>query len=724
MQFMNRCAVATLLYCMIANTPAADGAGSVEGARRYALLFGAQLNVVGAVKLPPELALTLDTSSMLPAGKAVKLGATIRHIDASEIAGLQFLDDGIPIATAIAGTYDVTHVWPNTSLGARSLSVRLIDSDGVSTTSPPVGVTVFKSDMLGAFAGVSVEADGRWINGWACSTGISAPVEVDLYFGTSKWNAGTQLKADAPSAPSVSAACGTSSLSHGFRIRITDAMYIAHNNQPVLVRAKSPVGEPHTDLGGPLLNSAVKGVIDGIVEMAGVRYVSGWACSTGMSAPIQVKLYRENSFDTVLATVTTDRASEPAVQAACESGGSHHRFAIPITSQMYLQHSGVLLRVRGESPALGSPATPFGNAFQINLLPTAGAPQLSPPAYTINHQGDHPYVEGERPTLSAEAADQDGGIAAVDFWASSWFLCNSTLAPPAALVTASCMSSELPIGSPIVITARATDDRGASAISAGSAISVVAPTPNLTSGQLLNPNANTGYQIELSGSNFFAAVRVRAYHPGTNAQLSGDYLLTPTTPGKLTFELSPTHQPIFEDAGVDLQVFNRTPGLASGVEHPSLGKVHVRGHALKLRKPVSGGYFAAGQALLMEAAYTGTVALQRVEFVAEGEFGSQVVGRAMTAPYVAVWNEVPIGTHSVRARGYRTVGSPIDSPLSIVEVLSELILPACPIFMDEKESSIGAVPLHSVGSDAGMISGRPLDGMYPRNLPLAGEHTR
>ncbi|GAB2505970.1 RHS repeat-associated core domain-containing protein [Lysobacter humi (ex Lee et al. 2017)] len=121
--------------------------------------------------------------------------------------------------------------------------------------------------------------------------------------------------------------------------------------------------------------SRVIGNIDGIDYPGGVPHLRGWACTTGSNTSIDVHVYAGGAYGTG-SFVTSSRAavaSEPAVAAACQSTGTSHRFAVPLTEEIRRVHGGRTLHVHGISP-VGQPNNVLSQSGTFSV------PGLPPPA--------------------------------------------------------------------------------------------------------------------------------------------------------------------------------------------------------------------------------------------------------------------------------------------------------------------------------------------------------
>lgn len=127
------------------------------------------------------------------------------------------------------------------------------------------------------------------------------------------------------------------------------------------------------------------GNIDGVVESGGSYWLSGWACSTGVEAPIAVHLYAGGPAGTgaYVGAYTANVVSEPAVAASCQTQGPGYRYYIPITTAMREQHGGRAIYMHGISPAgFGNLLTSDSGVYTIPAPP----PPTQPPTPVYDAQ--------------------------------------------------------------------------------------------------------------------------------------------------------------------------------------------------------------------------------------------------------------------------------------------------------------------------------------------------
>lgn len=116
--------------------------------------------------------------------------------------------------------------------------------------------------------------------------------------------------------------------------------------------------------------SVIRGNIDGVISADGGYHVTGWACSSGRTAPVDVHVYAGGAspVGTNIAVATANQSSEPAVAAACEVGQGSFRFRVPLSAGIRQAHANEPLYVHGISPA-GAAHDLLGNSGTFRVPP-------------------------------------------------------------------------------------------------------------------------------------------------------------------------------------------------------------------------------------------------------------------------------------------------------------------------------------------------------------------
>ena len=216
------------------------------------------------------------------------------------------------------------------------------------------------SKVIGTIDGVSDLNGQYFVKGWACSVGLSDQIRVDFYAGGPA-GSGTGVTsgfANLPSEPAVGQAChDPSNTPHRFRLPISLGALQAFAGKTIFIHGISPVGAVN-----PLLThssnfliptSQVVGTIDGVSDSNGQYFVTGWACSVGLSNPIRVDLYAGGPVGSGTG-VTSGLANLPSAaaigQACHDPSNSPHRFRLPISTGALQAFAGKTIFIHGISP--------------------------------------------------------------------------------------------------------------------------------------------------------------------------------------------------------------------------------------------------------------------------------------------------------------------------------------------------------------------------------------
>ncbi|MBK0018753.1 chitinase N-terminal domain-containing protein [Kosakonia sp. S42] len=103
--------------------------------------------------------------------------------------------------------------------------------------------------------------------------------------------------------------------------------------------------------------------------------ITGWACASGLVPPIDVHVYvgGPGGAGTMLGGWTANVASEAAVQTACHSSGTRHRFSIPLSDDNRTRYSGQPIYVYGIS-STGGDNLPLSGSGTWTVPPSTQAP--------------------------------------------------------------------------------------------------------------------------------------------------------------------------------------------------------------------------------------------------------------------------------------------------------------------------------------------------------------
>lgn len=252
----------------------------------------------------------------------------------------------------------------------------------------------------------------------------------------------------------------------------------------------------------------------------------------------------------------------------------------------------------------------------------------TPPTVTLTSPASGAlYSSPASITLSANAADANGTISKVDFFRGTTLIASVAAAPY------SFVWSNVAAGS-YSITAKATDNGGATATSNAAAITVSsAPAASIV---ITSPVAGSSVNqlVDVAGTFSGAAdTTVLVYNGNNNTVLgtvTGNEFLAKNVP------LAPGNNTI-----------TATSVRRDGLSATTLVPVTVPYLLAVLTSPPKNSFHDLPASLTFQAsAVVANGSIQRVEYYS----GANLLGSAITAPYNFVWSNPTIGSHSLYAR--------------------------------------------------------------------------
>jgi hypothetical protein len=505
------------------------------------------LTAVAGKNIAPTVSLTAPlNSASFTAPATITLSAIATDTDGS-IAKVEFYRGGTTlIGTATAIPYTVT--WSNAPAGSYSLTAKATDSRGASTTSAAVSITVTAAPPnLPPTANLTTPATGETFTEPA-TIDLSASAadadgsiaKVDFYqgtmlIGTATGTPYTYTWSNVPAANYTLSAIATDNLGAS---AISEPVVITVNRPPlVALTAPANCGAFDTSTGLDLNADAVDpdghvvrvdyyadDVLVGSVDNpssyleAGNAYWFHWA---GMSAGTYTLTARAIDNRGAVATsesviLTIAPANQPpSVYLTAPANGAVFGTTEPIAVSAEAQDSdgsiakvefyrGTTLIGTDTAPpysaiwsgaksagqyALSARATDNRGALTVSAVVSITVSASAPPTVSLASPANGAsFTAPATINLAANAADSDGGIAQVEFFSGSTWLATVTTAPYAYTW------SDVPAGS-YSLTAKATDNLGATATSAAASITVAAPPPNTPpTVSLTSPAAGASFQ--------------------------------------------------------------------------------------------------------------------------------------------------------------------------------------------------------------------------------------
>ena len=566
-----------------------------------------------AANKPPTVALTSPVNgAVFTAGSAVTLSAAASDSDGS-IAKVEFYRNAtILIGTATAPPY--TFVWPNVVEGSYPLSATAYDNRNGKATSATVNVTVVVNQ--GPSVALASPSDGSFHVVGSPITLVANASDSDGTVTRIEFLEGGRSLASLSAAPWAWTWSDATAGRHAITVRATDDRGASSTSTVVYV----VVGD------GPkvvVTQPAACGQVDGPLDLAlGADAVS----TTGTIARVEF-------FDGA-SLVGTANSPPWRVTLASAAVGTHS-----ITARATDSHG-------------------LATTSRAALVEVRGANQ--PPSVTLATPVDGArYPIGSTVTLTANASDPDGTIAAVEYRiGAAGSLIGRATSPPYAVAWSGMA------GGTYGLVAVAYDDRGASATSAVTSVTIAlnaVPTITLTApadGATFAAPATIGVAATATDSDGSIA-KVEFFSGSTLIGTATSAPFTATWPNVAAGAYSLTAKAT-DNLGV------------TAISAPA--SVSVTANAppvVSLGAPAPGARFFAPATIPLAASASdpdGTIA--RVDFYANG----RLVATSTSAPFNAVWDGAPAGTYSVVARAVDNFGAGSDSSPIAIEVAGAMII--------------------------------------------------
>ncbi|MET0265191.1 MAG: NBR1-Ig-like domain-containing protein, partial [Duganella sp.] len=155
----------------------------------------------------------------------------------------------------------------NLPAGVYAFKVRVTDAANVATESPVAMVNITNSTILGLVTGVTARNDKYFMTGWACQSGVTAPLNYQLYLDAPTFDAGAVLLENGvanvgtePNNAGVQAQCSTPGVPHSFAIDLSP--YVAqYAGRQLYVRASNAAGTSSITLPCTDYSCAVPGTL-------------------------------------------------------------------------------------------------------------------------------------------------------------------------------------------------------------------------------------------------------------------------------------------------------------------------------------------------------------------------------------------------------------------------------------------------------------------------------
>ncbi len=554
----------------------------------------APVNVI--VNAPPTVSLTGPAANQVYIAPAsVTLVANATDSDGT-VAKVEFYQGNALIGTATAAPYSIT--WANAPAGTYAITAKATDDRGAVTTSAPIQIVVDAPPTVS----LTSPANGAVFVAPASINVTANAADSDGTVAKVEFYQGATLIGTATAAPYAITWANAPAGSYTITAKATDNQGATTTSAALQIVVDAP---PTVNLTSPTANQVY-------IAPASVAVTADAADSDGTVA--KVEFYQGT---TLIGTAT---AAPYAITWANAPAGSYTITAKATDNQGATTTSAALQIVVDAPPT-------------VNLTsPTANQVYIAPASVAV----------------TADAADSDGTVAKVEFYQGN------TLIGTAAAAPYSITWASVPVGT-YTITAKATDNQGATTTSAPVQILVDAPpTVSLTS------PANGAVFVAPASVNVTASA---ADSDGTVAKVEfyqGATLIGTATaaPYAITWQNAPAGSYTITAKATDNQGAITTSAAATITVIPN------QLPSITLATPTAGQRYTAPATINLSASAQDVDGqVTRVEYYQ----GTTLIGTATAAPYAVTWQNVPEGQYSLSAKAIdNSGGETYSSAVSVI----------------------------------------------------------
>ncbi len=664
--------------------PGETGAGHPTGG---APLAGSYATITVRANAAPAVGLTTPANGSVLNGptSSIAFAATASDSDGS-INRVEFLSGGTIVGTSTNSPYQFT--WSGVPSGTYSLSARAFDNDGSASVTSPVSVRVNALPSVAVGSNVSSAAAPAT---FALSATASDP---DGSIASVQWLANGSPIGTSTTSPYTLSWSGVGSGAYSVVARATDNNGQQSTSSAINLTVNSP---PSVALTQPANGAVLQGPYGNTVLAASASdpdgsinrvefWQGGGLIGQVTSAPYQLawngigvgtytvfaRAYDNAGAMTQTGSISMRVNGQPSVTLTSPANGAVVTLPAAVTlsatasdaegvNRVDFYANGALVSTRTTAPYSAS-WSPSAGTYSVvarvvdsdGVAVDSSAATIvanSPPSVSITAPANGSVVQGPlgSTVLVASASDADGSVANVQFWLNGVTLIGQVNAPPYQYAW-----NGLGVGT-WSVTARATDNRGATTTSAPISIRVNAqPAVSLTgpsTGTLLTAPASVTLTATASDAEGLNRVEFLA-----NGGIVGSSTTAPYTfawSGVAAGNYSLQARAVDNDGGVATSsaatlVVNALPSVA-------------------LTAPANGTSLREPAAISMTAtASDSDGSVTRVDFEANGV----ALGSATTAPYAFSWSSVPAGTYALVAKAVDDRGAIRSSSSATVTVVA------------------------------------------------------
>jgi RHS repeat-associated protein len=528
------------------------------------------------VDAPPGVSLTAPANNaVFVAPASITLSATASDTDGT-VSKVEFLDGTTIVGTVTAAPYSVT--LANIALGTHSYTARATDNNNAVTTSSAVSIIVNTAPTVS----ITAPANNAFFTTPANITITASAADSDGTVTKVDFFDGATLVGTATSAPYSFTIANAAGGSHALTARATDNRGTTTTSAAVNVTVDAP---PTVSITAPANNAL-------FTAPATFTLTASAADTDGTVAKVE---FLDGA--TIVGTVT---AAPYSITLANVALGAHSYTARATDNQ-------------------GAVTTSTAISVLVNAAPTVS---ISSPANNAL------FVVPANITVTASAADTDGTVAKVDFYDGATLLGTATASPYSFTIANAAGGSH-------VLSAKATDDRGA--VTSSAAVTVLVDAPPSVS---LTAPANNAVVSAPANITLTAAATDT---DGTIAKVDffqGTTLIGTATAAPYSFAWTNVAAGTYSLTAV------ATDNQGTTTISAAVALIVNTLPTVSISSPASGAAFSAPATITLAATAAdadGTIA--KVDFYQ----GTTLLGTSTAAPYSFSWTNVAGGSYSLTA---------------------------------------------------------------------------
>lgn len=575
-------------------------------------------SVISVTVKPPNVAPTVSLTSptsgaTFTAPANITVSANASDSDGT-ISKVEFYNGATLIGTSTTAPYSVT--WNSVAAGNYTLTARATDNSGTTTTSAGVSITV-KAPNVPPTVSITAPTAGTTFTAPANITISANASDSDGTVAKVEFFNGSTLIGTSTVAPYSVTWNSVAAGNYTLTAKATDNSGAATTSAGVSITVKAPNVPPNVSISSPANNAT-------FTAPANITLTATASDTDGTIS--KVEFYNGT---TLIGTSTT---SPYTVAWNSVAAGTYS-----ITAKA-TDNSG---------------AVTTSTAISI----TVKAPNVAPTVSISSPASGATFTSPANITVTATASDSDGTISKVEFYNGANLIGTSTTAPY------SIAWNSVASGS-YTLTAKATDNSGASTTSSGVNITVkapnAAPTVSITApsaGASFTAPANISISANASDSDgsiakveFFSGTTLI----GTSSVAPFSITWNSVAAGSYTLKAKATD---------NLGASTTSAGVSISVKAANVAPT------VSISSPANNSTFAAPANISITASASdsdGTVS--KVEFYN----GTSLIGTATASPYTIAWNSVVSGTYSLTAKATDNSGASTTSAAISITVKANL----------------------------------------------------